>query len=76
MGYSPWVCKESDMTEQLTLTLFSVSYWLKAPWSRDCGTHLPESRWTDSKLVPRVSVVLSLWPCAHVAVVPLLRFLV
>ena len=76
MGYSPWGCKESDTTEPLTLTLFSVNCWLKAPWSRDCGTHLLESRWTDSKLIPSVSVVLPLQPCAHVAVVPLLCFLV
>ena len=24
MGYSPWGCKESDMTEQLTLSLSSL----------------------------------------------------
>ena len=27
VGYIPWGCKESDMTEQLTLSLFT-SWWL------------------------------------------------
>ena len=28
MGYSPWGCKESDTTEQLTLSLFSLNLLL------------------------------------------------
>ena len=27
-GYSPWGCKESDMTEQLRTTLYQVQSWL------------------------------------------------
>ena len=26
-GYSPWGHKESDMTEQLTLSLFTLNHW-------------------------------------------------
>ena len=29
-GYSPWVCKESDMTEQLTLSLSSLYIYKKS----------------------------------------------
>ena len=28
-GYSPWGCKETDTTEQLTLSLFSLSVSVK-----------------------------------------------
>ena len=30
MGYSPWDCKEPDMTEQVTVSLFSlwVDRWM------------------------------------------------
>ena len=28
MGYSPWGCKGSDMTEQLTLSLSPSGHWL------------------------------------------------
>ena len=26
-GYSPWDCKESDMTEQLTLCVYGLAKW-------------------------------------------------
>ena len=35
MGYSPWGCKESDRTEQLSLTYTAVvtSYMAQARWA-------------------------------------------
>ena len=43
MGYSPWCHKESDMTERLTLALFSL------------GSEPPEGKRTDT-LGTRVSL--------------------
>ena len=32
MGYSPWGCKELDMTEQLTLSLFHFEHFYNEQW--------------------------------------------
>ena len=36
-GYSPWDCKELDMTEQLTISLF-ISTATKLQWSKFYGS--------------------------------------
>ena len=41
MGYSPWGCKESDTTEQLSVHLFLKKTYVKLmPWLLTGGTTL------------------------------------
>ena len=48
MGYSPWGCKESDMTEQLTLSLhFSKLIGFGAEnWTISCYLSSQDGPWT------------------------------
>ena len=49
VGYNPWGCKESDMTEWLTLSFARVIFWLisvitaEGPWTRRWKPHLGPS---------------------------------
>ena len=73
VGYSRWGCKELDMTEQLTLSLFKKAWEglpLVAQWMRIClpmqGTTVQSLTWDDStcqgatRLVPHSS-----WACSR-----------
>ena len=45
-GYSPWGHKESDTTERLTLSLFTLG-WNFSPWDFSLSEHLPSHFWAD-----------------------------